>query len=155
MIVMAFIAFFYLYSLFSYFGVENFIEDGLIKEYFNSHAWHIEILFGGILFGTLFILINRLTEIKAIRKRSFGFNILLKSALYVLSLCIVFIVIFYSFSFFGLISVELSENINEFLSFNLIFSFFTYSLLFVLFINFVISIGQKFGPRLMIDLLTG
>ena len=154
-IVLAFIVFFYLYSLFSYFGVENFFQNSLIKDYFDSNAWHIEILFGGVLFGTLFILINRLTEIKIFRRRSFGFNILFKTALYIISLCIVFIIIFYSFSSFGLISPELIENIDEFLTIQLISSFFIYCLLFVFLINFLISVSQKFGPGLMIDLLTG
>lgn len=154
-IVLAFMFFFYLYSLFSYFGVENFFKEELIKEYFDSNAWHIEILFGGVLFGTLFILINRLTEIKIFRRRSFGFNILLKSALYIIALCIVFIVIFYSFSAFGLISSELIENIDDFLTIQLIASFFTYCLLFVFLINFLISVSQKFGPGLLVDLLTG
>lgn len=154
-IVFVFILFFYLYSLFSYFGVAKFIQNGLIKEYFDSNAWHIEIFVAGFLFGALFLLINRLTEIKLLRKRSFGFHILLKSALYILSLVLVFIIIFYSFSLFGLISTNLKENINEFLSLQLISSFFIYCLLFVFLINFIISVNQKFGPGVLIDLLTG
>ena len=57
--VLAFIGFFYLYSLFSYIGVQDFIEDGVLKEYFNSSAWHIEIIVTSILFGSLFIIINK------------------------------------------------------------------------------------------------
>ena len=135
--VFAFMIFFYLYSLFSYFGIEHFIQNDLIRDYFDSSAWHIEILMGAVLFGSLFIAINKLTETKFFRKRSFGFNILLKTTLYILALGLVFIIIYYSFSVFGFISPELSNNITDFFSTKLIFSFFIYCLLFVLFINFV------------------
>jgi adenylate cyclase len=153
--VFAFICFFYLYSLFSYFGIEHFVQNSLIKTYFDSNAWHIEILVAGVLFGTLFTLINRLTEIKIFRKRSFGFNILLKSILYIISLGLVFILIFYFFSVFNIISQELIDNFNTFLSLPLILSFTIYCLLFVFLINFINSVSQKFGPGLLFDLLTG
>ena len=154
-IVSAFIFFFYLYSLFSYFGIEDFIEDGLLKDYFNSNVWHLEITITGVLFGTLFVLINRLAEKKVFRKRSFGFNILLKSTFYMLALSIVAVTLFSLFSIFGLLSSELLENYKTFLSVELISSFLIYWVLFVLLVNFIISVSNKFGPRTMIELLTG
>ena len=153
--VSAFTASFYLYSLFSYFGVENLIQEGLIKEYFDSNVWHLEVIIAGILFGTLFILINRLTERTAFRKRSFGFNILLKTALYILALSVVFVIIYQLFSVLGLLSNEMIKNFGGYISINLVLSFFTYCLLQVLLINFIISVSNKFGPSSLIDLLTG
>lgn len=155
LIVSAFILFFYLYSLFSYFGIEDFIKDGALKDYFDTYVWHLEIIVTGVLFGTLFILINQLTEKKIFRRRSFGFNILLKSTLYIIALSIVGLVLFNLFSIFGLISQDLLENYTIFLSFKLISSFLIYWMLFVLLINFIISVRNKFGPRTMIELLTG
>lgn len=154
--IFAFIFFFYLYSLFSYLGLQDFIEDGVLKEYFNSNAWHLEIIITSILFGTLFILINKWTEKKIFRKRSFGYNIILRTALYIIALIIVGVIIFNSFLYFGLLDNELLKNIkNNFLSIELISSFVIYWILIVILINFLISISQKFGSKTFIDLLTG
>ncbi|MFY0654614.1 MAG: hypothetical protein JXQ96_21445 [Cyclobacteriaceae bacterium] len=154
-VVLAFMLFFYLYSLFSYFGIKDFIQEDSIQQYFESHAWHLEILIAGILFGTLFIAINLLTEIKVLRKKSFGFIILFKTTLYIISLSVIMIVIFHLFSMLDLIGDEVKENINAYLSVKLLSSFFIYSLLFVLIISFIMSVSRKFGPELMLDLLTG
>lgn len=154
-IVSAFIIFFYLYSLYSYFGIQDFIKEGVLHDYFDTNAWHLEIILTGILFGTLFILINRLTETKVIRKRSFGFNILLKSALYILALSIIGVSLYKFFSLLRLINPEMQENLKNFPSFSLISSFLAYWLMFVLLTNFIISISNKFGPRTMVELLIG
>ncbi|MCU4156910.1 adenylate/guanylate cyclase domain-containing protein [Carboxylicivirga sp. A043] len=152
----AFTFFFYLYALFSYLGLKDFIEEGALKNYFRSNAWHLEIVFTSVLFGTLFIFINRLTEKKVIRKRSFAFNILLRSALYILALLIVGMVIFKVFETFGLLERELLEETrNKFLSFRLIASFLVYWGFFILLFNSIITISQRFGSRTFIDLLTG
>ena len=154
-LVLAFMAFFYLFTLFSYIGISDYIESGIIKDYFASGAWHIEILFGGVLFGTLFLLIEWITENRFFRMRSFAFNIILKSALYILSTALVFVIIFYSFKALGIIGPELIASINDLLSIKLIISFFVYCLLFILLINLVIAVRQKFGPEHLFDLLTG
>lgn len=154
--VSAFTFSFYLYALFSYLGIKDFIEEGALKAYFSSNAWHLEIIFTSILFGTLFILINQLTEKKVFRKRSFGFNILLRSTLYIMALLIVGIVIFKVFEVFSLIDFDLlNKTKDKFLSIRLISSFLIYWILFVLLINSIISISQKFGSKTFIDLLTG
>ena len=153
--ILAFIFFFYLYVIFSYFGMEDFIQVGVLKDYFNSNVWHLEILIGGILFGTLFILINRLTEKQIFRRRSFGFNILLKSTLYLIAVFIVFELIFYSFLFFGLITDALLEDFVSLLSVKFLLSFLIYYGLFILLMNFMLYINKKFGPGSLSDLLTG
>jgi len=153
--VATFIIFFYLYSLFSYIGIQDFIQDGVLRDYFETNAWHLEIVLTGILFGTLFILINRLCETKLIRKRSFGFNIILKSVLYIVSLSVIGFVLYKVFSLLEIISPEMQENLKSFLSVRLISSLLTYWLLFILLTNFFISIINKFGPKTMLELLTG
>jgi adenylate cyclase len=151
----AFIFFFYLYAIFSYFGIEDFIQDGVLKDYFNTNVWHLEILISGILLGTLFILINRLTEKQIFRRKSFGFNILFKSTLYLIALFIVFVLLYNSFLFFGLITDEILEDFVSFLSVKFLLSFLIYCSLFILLMNFMLYINKKFGPGSMIDLLTG
>ena len=155
LIVSTFILFFYLYSLYSYIGIQDFVKDGVLKAYFETNAWHLEIILTGILFGSLFILINRLTENRFIRKRSFGFNILLRSILYIVALSLIGLALYKLFSLWGLIDSEMQENLKSFLSLRLIASFLSYWLMFVLLTNFIISISNKFGPRTMVELLTG
>lgn len=153
--VLLFIIVLYMYSLFSYFGVENFIQEGAIKDYFDSNVWHIEVILSGLLLGTLFILIDQLTEKKIFRRKSFGFNIILKSALYFLALVIVCIIIYQSFSFFKLISEEQLDIMESLLSTKFMLSGLIYYALFILLLNFTLYINKKLGPGSLIDLLTG
>ena len=66
--ILAFVIVLYMYSILSYFGVEHLIQEGEIKDYFDSNVWHLEVIFAGILLGTLFILIDQLTEKKIFRR---------------------------------------------------------------------------------------
>ena len=154
-IILSFIVALYMYTLFSYFGVEDFIQAGVLKEYFDSNVWHLEIIISGILFGILFILINQLTEKQVFRRKSFGFNILLKSALYLFTLIIVWVVILNSFLFLGLVTEEQLEKFQSLISTTFLLSGLIYYASFILLLNFILYINKKFGPGLLIDLLTG
>jgi len=153
--ILAFIAFFYMYALFSYFGIKDFIEDNVLKAYFETNAWHLEIIVTGLLFGTLFVLINQFTETKVIRKRSFGFNILIRSTLYLLALCIACLALYYTFSITGILDAEIMSNFHILLTPGLISSFVVYWVLFILLMNFLTILNYKFGPRTLIELLSG
>ncbi len=153
--ILAFIIVLYMFSLCWYFGVENFIQEGAIKDYFDSNVWHLEVIFSGILLGTLFILIDQLTERKIFRRKSFGFNILLKSALYLLALVIVCVLIYHSFSFFELVTTQQLDILQSLLSNNFLLSGLIYYASFILFLNFILYINKKLGPGSLIDLLTG
>ena len=154
-IILSFIIVLYMYTLFSYFGVEDYIQAGVLKEYFDSNVWHLEVIFSGILFGILFILINQLTEKQIFRRKSFGFNILLKSALYIIALVIVWVVILNSFTFFGFVTEKQVEQFQSLLSTKFLLSGLIYYASFILLLNFILYINKKFGPGLLIDLLTG
>lgn len=153
--IASFIMALYLYAIFSYFGIKDFIQEGVLKDYFNSNVWHLEVLFSGGLLGILFILINRLTEQRVFRRKSFGFNILLKTVLYLIALLIVCVLIFYLFIISGLITADQFENFRRSLSANLLISLVIYYGLFVLLLNFILIINKKIGPELLIGLLTG
>jgi len=155
LIVLAFILSLYLYTLFSFFGVRMFIQNNIISEYFDSNIWHLEVLFSGTLLGSLFIFINQITDKQVLRKKSYGFNILLKSTLYLLSFAIVCVVIYYLFSFFNIISVEQLELYKKLVSFNFLLSAVLYYSLFVILMNFILYINKKFGPGLLRNLLVG
>ena len=153
--ILAFVAAFYTFALYSYFGIEDFVKDGELKQYFDSRIWHLEVWLGGILFGSLFVLVNQLAEKQFWRRKSYGFNILVRSALYLLSLVLVGIVIYYIFSSFNLIPSEQLQTYQSFSSTKLLLAVVIYYVTFVLFLNFVLYMRKKFGPGLLFDLLTG
>lgn len=153
--IVVFIIALYLFTLFSYFGVENFIQQGAIKDYFNSNIWHLEVVIAGIVLGTLFILIDQLTEKKIFRRRSFGFNIILKSVLYFLALVIACTLIYHSFAFFELVTEEQLDLMQSLLNTKFLLSGLIYYAAFIVLLNFTLYINKKLGPGSLIDLLTG
>ena len=153
--ISAFIVSFYLYSLFSYFGIRQFFKESVLSEYFETNLWHVEIIVIGILFGSLFVIINRLTENSALRKRSFGFIILLKSTLYLVALTLVCVLLLFAFRFLGLMSDEMLNEFGRLLSFEFLLSFLLFVAITIISLNFIQSINKKFGPGFLISLLTG
>ena len=151
----AFIGALYAYSLFSYFGVASVINAGVIQEYFDSNVWHVEVILGGILFGTLFILIHRLTERPVFRKRSFGFNILLKSVLYLVMISGVSLVMFPLFVYLDLITKAQLKEFVDLVTFPFVLSFGLYCCFFIVLMNFLFYINKKFGPGFLIDIFLG
>ena len=131
------------------------MQEGLIKDYFDSNVWHLEVIFAGILLGSLFVLIDQVTERKIFRKKSFGFNIILKSTLYLFALVIVCVIIYHSFSYFELVSTEQLDILQSLISPNFILSGLTYYAFFILLFNFILYINKKLGPGSLIDLMTG
>ena len=151
----AFILALYLYSLFSYFGIKEFLRDNLLTEYFDSGVWHIEVIAGGSLLGIFFIGINKLAEHRSIRKKGYGFNILFKSTLNLVSLLVVCVIIFNSFILLDFISQEQVDEFDKLLSSSFLLSGLVYYVTIILLMNFVIHINKKIGPGSLIDLLLG
>ena len=153
--VTTFVVAFYFYSFIGYKGLEDFIQGGVLKDYFASDIWHIEIWITSLLLGTLFIFINKITDRPIFRKRSYGFNIFLKSILYFVSLIIIGRLVFYLFELFELISKEMLEDFLNQTSSKLVFSILLYCGVLIFFMNFMLTIRKKFGPRSMVHLFTG
>ena len=153
--ILAFILALYLYSLFSYFGIKDFLMDHLLTEYFDSGVWHIEVIVGGFMLGALFIVINKLAEHRAIRKKGYGFNILFKSVLNFVALLVVCTIIFQGFKYFGLINQGQIEEFGQLISSNFILSGVVYYATVVIVMNFVLQFNKKIGPGSMMHLLTG
>lgn len=155
LIVIAFIFSGYLYSLFSYWSVANFIISNSLSTYFETPLWHVEVILVGLLFGSLYIGINKLTDSQFLRKKSFGFNILIISALYIIALALVTLILLILFTSANWISaaeviIFMSDVTPLFMVSTLL-----YFLLFILFLNFVRYVKVKFGANTLVDLLTG
>lgn len=153
--ILAFTIALYMFSIFSYFGVESLIREKAIKDYFDSNVWHLEVIFAGILLGTLFVVIDQITEKKIFRRKSFGFNILFKSALYLIALVIVSLIIYQLFAYFELVNLEQLDQLKSLVSTKFLLSALIYYSSIVLLMNFILYINQKLGQGSLIDLLTG
>ena len=72
-IIAAWLFLYYLYFIVAFWGMADFLKDGLLKEYLITWYIHLEMISGCILFGLLFNIINTITDKTAIRRRSFGY----------------------------------------------------------------------------------
>jgi len=153
--ILSFIMILYLYIIISYLGLEDFFQEGALKDYFNTNLWHLEIFISGISLGILFILINHLTEKQVFRRKSFGFNILLKSALYIIAVIIVFVLIYFIFLYAELATVEQMKIYKRIVTSKPLLSFLVYYGSIILLMNFIHYVNTKFGQGSLIDILTG
>ena len=153
--VVLFIIGLYIYLLISYFGMEQFIASNSLKSYMNSHLWHVEIWISGIFFGTLFLFINRITESRAFRRRSYGFNLLIKSIFYLAALILVGISIYFIFLFAGWTTVEQLETYKSLANTQFLVSILVYFGIFIILMNFLELLNIKLGKGTFWEMLIG
>ena len=154
--VIAWLMIVYFYCFLTIYGLKQFFLQSLITEYFYSGFVHLEVFLTGFIFGTLFVLINYVTDYSEIRNKPFGFIIFTKSCLYFLSLIICFVIVFVLFYYFEILSLEHFAFFGEkMVQFRFIASIVVYFLFFAFLMNFIIVINKKFGPGVLIDLLRG
>ncbi len=149
------IAIIYFYALLGVYGLNQYILRDELSQYFFSDLFHLEIFLTGSIFGTLFLLVNKLTDYPGLQKKSFGFVILVKSLLYIIAMLSCGIVVFQFFLQFGMITWTEFELFRAKADALFIASIGTYFLFFILLTNFFIQINKKFGPGVLFDLLTG
>ena len=154
--VIAWVSIIYFYGLITVFGFKTYFQKNPITEYIYSSVFHLEIILTGIILGTLFIAINRATELAGLRKRSFGLNILIRSILYFLSLLICTFLIYQMFSRLEIVTSKQFQYYQQYLlDFRYMLSVTAYIFFFIFLMNFVIQINKKFGPGVLFDLLRG
>jgi adenylate cyclase len=154
--VLAWMLIVYFYCFLTIFGLKQFFLQSPITEYFYSGFVHLEVLLTGLIFGTLFVWINYLTDYSEIRKKPFGFIILVKSTLYFLSLVICFVIVFVLFYYLEILSAEHFAFFRQkMVHFGFIASIVGYFSFFAVLMNFIIVINKKFGPGVLVDLLRG
>ena len=59
----------YIYYVIAYWGPQDHITEGPLKQYMSSSAVHVELILSGILFGGLIGVINRVIESPQLRNR--------------------------------------------------------------------------------------
>lgn len=92
--VVAFMVAVYLLYVVAVWGMQDFLEEGPLKEYVTNPAVHVELLLSGLLFGGLVGLINRWTDSLHLRRRPVGQIVLIRTVLYVVGLTLVIGLIF-------------------------------------------------------------
>jgi len=155
LISLGWIIVFYLYFIFSWWGIESFLKDGWIMDYLNSPHIHFEIIIQAVVFGLFFNIINTIVSKSAIGKKSFGMVILIKSILYFIAMIISQIFVYIVFYFFDLLPVEQIRQAMDMLTFEFTMSLFIYFAISIMFFNFMLQLSRKFGPGNLFKMLIG
>ena len=151
----AWILFLYFYYFIAYYGIKNYLVHDEFFEYIDSVYAHLEIVVTAILFGILFNLINMITETHYFQKKSFGRIILIKSFMYMVSLLIVVVIMYFSFKGFGFISQMQIDKFLEGFSYAFVLSIVAYFSFIIVLLNFFIQLNKKLGPGMIQNLLFG
>lgn len=131
------------------------IKLSALTDYLNSWTVNIEILMGGILFGGLFGVINTISDRTSLRRKSFGYIILVKSVLYFFSMVAVAAIIYETYIFFEIVPQELLAQMTEILSLSYVLSLVSYMVMSIILLNFIMQVDKKFGPGNLFRLITG
>lgn len=145
----------YLYYFFTWGGLKPYIIPEVFDGYVHSHYAFIEIGLQGIIFGLMFGIINLITDRTAIRRKSFGSVILIKSILYFLAVSLSQFLVFAIYWVFDIFPVEYTSEMMGVISTSLIVSMSLYFILVILLINFVLHINRKLGYGVLFSMLIG
>ena len=155
LISLGWIMVFYLYFIFSWWGIESFLKDNWMLEYMNSLQIHFEIIIQAIVFGLFFNIINTIVSKSALGKKSFGMVILLKSILYFFALTFSQAVVSLIFFLFDILPVEQFQQAIDMMTFEFVMSLFIYFTISIMFFNFMLQLSRKFGPGNLFKMLIG
>ena len=154
-ITLAWIGMYYFYFFISFWGPSHFFHEGILKDYLSRWYVHIEMISGSILFGILFCFIDAISDRTAIRRKSFGKIIFIKSLLYLCMTFVVFLLVYGLFYLFEIGPFINPEVLLELVNPEFIISWFLYFIFSILLITFVIQVNKKFGPGNLLKLITG
>ncbi len=127
--------------------IDVYIQKNQIAQYLYSNYQFFEATMFGLFFGTVFYFSNKFIEHSPIHKKSFGKIILIKSGIYMLSVVIIFAIIFGLYILFDILPFGINEFFNSgFLrSPSIVITMIYFGSLIVL-TNFFILTNRKFGP---------
>ena len=154
-VIGAWLIIFYLYYFVSYWGMQDLIKEGLIREYIFSWHAHLEIILQASLFGMLFNLVGTIADKTRIRRMSFGKIILIKSLLYAFSIIFAGSIVFLFFYIFELKPINELDLMTDALTLPFFLSITVYVIFAILLINFLLQVNRKFGPGNLLKLSMG
>jgi adenylate cyclase len=154
-VIVAWLVIFYLYYFVAYWGTQDLLKEGVMKEYIFSWQVHFELILQASLFGILFNLVGTIADKTRIRRMSFGKIILIKSLLYAFSIIFAGIIVFLFFYIFELKPVNELNLMTTAITFPFFISLTVYIVFAIILINFLLQINRKFGPGNLLKLSMG
>jgi adenylate cyclase len=154
-VIVAWLILFYFYYFISYWGAQDFIKKGLIRDYLFSWQVHIEISTQAILFGILYNLVDYIFDRSRLSRSTFGKIILFKSVFYSLSIVLAGFIVFLLFYTFSLKPIEEIERMTQLITLPYIISMTIYITGSILLLNFLSQVNRKFGPGNMLKFIMG
>lgn len=154
-VIASWIGLLYLFIFISYWGLRHLLRENPLTEYLDSGYIHLEIVLTAFVFGSLFEIVNILTDTTRISRISFGAVILIRSILYLIAFIFAGFIIYLVFDSLEILSEkQWEETFNLFTPIYLL-SIVSYFIIAILFINFILQVNRKFGPGNLLKLITG
>jgi len=153
--IIGWIVLLYFFIFISYWGLRHLLKENALTEYIDSGYIHLEIFLTAIVFGTLFAVINSLTDSSKMRKKSFGVIIAVRSFLYLLAFIVAGIIIYLIYNMFDLFTEKQWVKTASYFTPLYIISIIAYVSFAILFMNFIQQVSRKFGPGNLQKLIFG
>lgn len=154
-IIIGWIGILYLLIFISYWGLRHLLKENELTKYLDSGYIHLEIFMTAIIFGTLFAIINTLTDTARMKRRSFGAIIVIRSTLYLTAFLFAGFIIYLVYNFFNIVTEKQWEETFNYFTPVYALSIITYFIISILFINFILQVNRKFGPGNLLKMITG
>ena len=152
---LAFTSAIYLYYLTANWGLQDFLVEGLLKEYLTSPAVHVEYLIAGVLFGAVVGVVNRFAETRWLRRKSFGVIVLIRTALYMAGLAVVAVIVMAILAATSLWPADEMVRLWQAFSFRYLLAIGIWLVLMVAGIDFLLEIRRVIGQQNLWRLFTG
>jgi adenylate cyclase len=153
--VFAFTGAIYLYFLVATWGLQEYLVPGPVRDYLSSPVVHLQQIMTGVMFGVLLGVVNRLTQKVWITSRSLGRVVLVRTALYLLALAVVFGTVSLLFLAAGIFSPGEFFRLLEDFSLRYLLSIGGFLVVVVVWVNFLLEIRSLVGQGNLWRLVTG
>ncbi|MBT31132.1 MAG: adenylate/guanylate cyclase domain-containing protein [Thalassobius sp.] len=153
-LVLIWILFMNLAGLF-YLGMQDYICIGEWEVYANSWFAYFENTLFGFVFGTLFAMINHISNFPMLRKYNFGKIILIKSFFYIIAFVITVFISVSLYYAIGAFEGKTLDDIIDFIQPSSLVVWVCFMFILIVFTNFLLQINKKFGQGALLKMLMG
>ncbi|MCK5573585.1 MAG: hypothetical protein KAJ12_12530, partial [Bacteroidetes bacterium] len=144
-VIAAWVFIMYFYWFIAFWGTSDYLQEGVVTDYMASWPAHLEAIMGGLLFGLLFAVVNTLTDRSPLRKKSLGYIIATRSALYIVAWLSVVICTAFLYRALDIVPESTLEELKHLPPLYVV-SVFAYFAVFSVMLNFILQVSRKFGP---------
>jgi adenylate cyclase len=144
----------YVYYLVAVWGMSDYAGESPLRAYVTGPGIHVEILVLAFGFGLLLALVNRLSDVPALRRRPVGHIILIKGGLYIAGMAVIIMLVHGIFLAF-IFTWEEIRGLWGVMSPRLLTSLLVFFVLSLFGLAFLLEVRRKVGPGNLGALLTG